>query len=55
VLRRILPRPVVVALGVATAFVGGVIAAGYVFRDRHHGHPRPAVTTSAPAPVPSTR
>jgi hypothetical protein len=46
VLRRIFPRRVAVGLAVATLFVGTVVAAGYVFRDRGSSKPRPPSTTT---------
>jgi hypothetical protein len=46
---RILPRRVLVSLGVASAFVGAVVLAGVLFRHHdppRHPSPRPASTAS---------
>jgi hypothetical protein len=46
---RILPRRVLVSLGVASAFVGAVVLAGVLFRHHdppRHPSPRPVSTAS---------
>jgi hypothetical protein len=51
VLRRFLPLRVVVSLGISFAVIGVIVAAGAVFRDRHHTTHRPPAT--APRSLPS--
>ena len=56
VLRSLLPARVVVSVLVAFAFVGVVVAAGALLRDRHapaRPHP-PVVATTSPTPTTAT-
>jgi hypothetical protein len=53
VLRRLLPVRVLVSVGVAFAIVGGIVAAGALFRDRH-GRPHGSVVVPTTAPAPGT-
>jgi hypothetical protein len=56
VLRSLLPARVVVSLLVAFAFVGVVVAAGALLRDRHSPalHRLPVAATASPTPTPTT-
>jgi hypothetical protein len=56
VLRRLLPARVVVSIVAAFAFVGAVVAAGALLRDRDSGapgHPHGPTTTSPSRPTTS--